>query len=239
MSKKLKCLLLDDELPGLTYLRMMCEQIEQVEVTRAYNDPLKLVEEAGALDFDFCILDIEMPGLNGMQVAQSLEGKPVIFTTAYKEYAAEAFDLEAVDYIRKPLQKERLEKAISRVYQFMREPKTRKSFVQLNTNKGKTVLFFNQIAYLTTAENDKRDKQVILKTGEDFILKNISFHELLALLPAENFCQVNKKEIIAIDTVRFFSHTKIVSTVKTKEGQDITLVLSDNFRQAFLQKTQS
>ncbi|MBC7485311.1 MAG: DNA-binding response regulator, partial [Cytophagaceae bacterium] len=58
MNTKLRCLLLDDELPGLTYLRMMCEQIDYVEVVKAFNDPLKLVEEAGQLDFDICILDI-------------------------------------------------------------------------------------------------------------------------------------------------------------------------------------
>src|SRR5690348_11080332 len=131
-----------------------------------------------------------MPGLSGIEVAKILVGKPVIFTTAYKEYAAEAFDLEAVDYIRKPLQKERLEKAISRVQQFIHEPSRTKAFMQLNTNKGKTMLFFDQIAYLTTAENDKRDKLALLKNGEEFILKNISFGELVALLPVTAFCQV-------------------------------------------------
>ena len=97
MNTKIKCLLLDDELPGLTYLKMICEQVPGVEVVRAFNDPLKFIAESEQLDFDLCILDIEMPQMSGLEVARLLAGKPVIFTTAYKEYAAEAFDLNAID----------------------------------------------------------------------------------------------------------------------------------------------
>ncbi|MCH5688586.1 response regulator [Niabella sp. W65] len=63
------------------------------------------MSELSRLEFDFCILDIEMPEMNGLQVAALLNGRPVVFTTAYKEYAAEAFDLDAVDYIRKPVKR--------------------------------------------------------------------------------------------------------------------------------------
>ena len=101
LSTKLKCLLLDDELPGLTYLKMLCEQIIDIEVVKTFNDPVLLLNEQSFLDYDFCIMDIEMPSMNGLQVANLLNGKPVIFTTAYKEYAVEAFDLNAIDYVQK------------------------------------------------------------------------------------------------------------------------------------------
>ena len=90
----------------------MCEQIPDLEVVRAFNNPQVLLTEIENLDFDFCILDIEMPQLNGLQVAKLLKGKPVIFTTAYKEYAADAFDMDAVDYVQKPVKIERLHQAI-------------------------------------------------------------------------------------------------------------------------------
>ena len=99
MNTRLKCVLLDDEIPGLTYLKMLCEQITELEVVKTYNDPLKFLAEAPLLDFDLCILDIEMPRRDGVQVAQSLHGKMIIFTTAYREYAADAFELDAVDYV--------------------------------------------------------------------------------------------------------------------------------------------
>src|SRR5690606_6558733 len=88
LDKKLKCLLLDDELPGLAYLKMLCEQIPQLEVVKAFNHPQSFLEELPALEFDLCILDVQMPGMNGLQVANLLQGKPVIFATAYKDYAA-------------------------------------------------------------------------------------------------------------------------------------------------------
>ena len=134
MNTKLKCLLLDDELPGLTYLRMLCEQIPELEVVKAFNDPLKLLRASADLEFDLCITDIEMPGLSGLELAQLLKGKQVIFITAYKEFAAEAFDLDAVDYIRKPIQKERLEKAIFKAARLIEKEKIEK---QRETKKEK------------------------------------------------------------------------------------------------------
>ena len=105
MNTKLRCLLLDDELPGLTYLKMLCEQLPELEVVKAFNSPDIFLKEVPNLDFDLCILDIEMPAMNGLHVANLLQGKPVIFVTAYKEFAAEAFDLDAIDYVRKPVKK--------------------------------------------------------------------------------------------------------------------------------------
>jgi DNA-binding NarL/FixJ family response regulator len=58
-------LLLDDELPGLTYLKMLCEQLPDLEVVKAFDRPTIFLNEASNLDFDFCILDIEMPEMNG------------------------------------------------------------------------------------------------------------------------------------------------------------------------------
>jgi DNA-binding LytR/AlgR family response regulator len=229
--------LLDDEIPGLTYLRMMCEQIPHVEVVKAFNDPLKLVEEAGQLDFDLCILDIEMPQLSGLQVAQLLRGKPVIFTTAYKEHAAEAYDLEAIDYIRKPVQKERLEKALQKAADLLSLAKSEKQFVQLNTNKGKTLLYFNQISLITTAERDKRDKLVILENREELVLKNISFEQILSFLPSEDFCRVNKKDILALKVVKFFTHDEIITTMHDLTGNEWKFTLGDHYRKEFIQKT--
>ncbi len=234
MNTKLRCLLLDDELPGLTYLRMLCEQIPGVEVVRAFNDPIKFVEESKKIEFDFCILDIEMPGLSGLEVAQLLKGKPVIFTSAYKEYAAEAFDIDAVDYVRKPIEKDRLEKAIQKIVTRINEPFIEKQFVQLNTNKGKALLMFNQVIQLTNSYSDKRDKLAILETGEELVLKNISFDQLLSSLPAKDFCRINKKDVIAIKAVKFYSHNTICISI---QGKEINLSLSDNFKKEFIQKT--
>ena len=234
MNTKVKCILLDDELPGLTYLRMLCEQIPAADVVKVFNDPLKLVQEAEHLDFDVCVLDIDMPGLNGLEVARLLRKKPVIFTTAHTDYAAEAFDLEAVDYIRKPIARERLEKAIQKAAQQLEKSAPEKQFIQWNSNKGKTLLFFDQILRITTTEGDKRDKLALLENGERLVLKNISFAQLLEALPADRFCRVNKKDIVALKTVKFFSHDELVLAMAGKEER---IPFSENFKKEFLEKT--
>lgn len=229
-------MLLDDELPGLAYLKVLCGQIPELEVIKAFNDPLKLVVEAPALDFDLCLLDIEMPGMNGMEVAHALKGKPVIFVTAYKEYAAEAFDLEAIDYIRKPVQKDRLERAIQRAVARLSKPEEEKAFIQLNTNKGKALVFFDQLLRVTTAEGDKRDKLAWLEGGQQLVFKNIGFDQLLSLLPAAAFCRVNKGEILAIRAVHAYTHDEITTILLDEQGKPLKTVLGDGYKDGFLRK---
>lgn len=237
MNTKLKCLLLDDELPGLSYLKMLCEQIPEVEVVKAFNHPRKLLQESPKLDFDLCILDIEMPDLNGLQVANLLNGKPVIFATAYEEHAADAFDLNAIDYIRKPLKLDRLQQAIEKAVQLLKNsPATGKQFVQLNTNKGKAILFFEKIARIRTSEIDSRDKIAQLFEGEEFVLKNITFDRLLEILPSSDFCRINKREILSIKAVHVFSFDEITTNLSNDSGENIRLTLSENYRNEFLEK---
>ena len=236
MTTKIKCLLLDDELPGLKYLKMLCEQIPELEVVKAFNSAEVFLNELPSLEFDLCILDIEMPGMDGLSIANLLGGKPVIFTTAYKEYAAEAFDLNAVDYVRKPVKKERLQLAIDKAQERLARHGQAKSFVQLNTDKGKTLLFFDQIAYVVASANDSRDKEAWLHDGKILILKNISFEKLLQYLPDQDFCQVSKKEVIAMRSVQFFSHDEITTNLIQPSGKSLILTLGDAYRKDFLRK---
>lgn len=236
MNTKIKCLLLDDELPGLTYLKMLCEQILELEIIKAFNDPQKLLEEVPKLDFDLCISDIEMPGIDGLTLANLLQDKLVIFTTAYKNYAAEAFDINAVDYITKPVTKERLEKAIAKALERFQKPDVSKKFISLNTDKGKSLLYFDQIHYIKSASLDSRDKEVNLTDGSVLLLKNINFDSLLNQLPKTDFCRVNKKEIIALSAVQFFNHNEITLSIHEKNGKPIVLVLSETYRNDFLAK---
>jgi DNA-binding LytR/AlgR family response regulator len=236
LNTKIKCLLLDDELPGLTYLKMLCEQIPELEIVKAFNDPQKLLDDVPKLDFDLCITDIEMPGIDGLTLANLLQDKLVIFTTAYKNYAAEAFNIDAVDYITKPVTKERLEKAIAKALERFNKPDTSKKFIHLNTDKGKTLLYFDQIQYIKTALIDSRDKEVHLLDGSLLMLKNINFDSLLNQLPKADFCRVNKKEIIAIKAVQFFNHNEITLSLHDKNGKPIVLVLSETYRSDFLSK---
>lgn len=222
---------MDDELPGLAFLRTLCEQIPNVEVVKSFNDSRKFLEEYRQHEFDFCILDIEMPVHNGLEVARKIK-KPVIFTTAYKEHAADAFDIDAIDYIRKPIEKERLEKAILKAEKFLEKAKNKDGHLLLNTNKGKSLIYFSHIIYISTSDTDKRDKTVFLKDGNKIILKNISFDQLKSSLPEKNFCRINKKDIISISNVVSYTHQEIV--INQGNSIEVKLTLSENYKNDFL-----
>lgn len=215
---------------------MLCEQIPELEVVKTFNDPEKLMHEIPSLDFDLCITDIEMPGIDGLHLAGVLKDKLVIFITAYKDYAVDAFDLNAVDYITKPVKKERLEKAIEKALERFDRKSEIKGSIQINTDKGKSILYFDSIAYIKTATIDSRDKEVLLDDGSILLLKNINFKALLEELPEADFCRINKKEVIALRRISHFSHNEITLLERDQNAKKIAFSLSEIYRSDFLSK---
>ncbi|MEY8759436.1 LytR/AlgR family response regulator transcription factor [Chryseobacterium tongliaoense] len=231
----IKCVILDDELLAISYLKLLCEQIDHVEVVKAFNDPKVFLNEIDNIDCNVCILDIEMPGMTGLQVAELISGsKKIIFTTAYKEYAAEAFDLNVIDYVRKPIKKERLVQAFDKAKESV-DASHKKEFIEWNTNIGKTIIFTHQITYIKTSEIDSRDKEIILNDNTMIVLKNLSFKNLLKMLPAKDFAQVNKKEIIALSSIKVFSTNEIITTLSVDGENFLKLQIGDTYKSALLE----
>lgn len=235
MSLKVRCVLLDDELLGLKYLKMLCEQIDDVEVVKVFDNPTVFLEEVKTLEFDIAILDINMPDIDGLSVAQLLPNKGVIFVTAYKEYALEAFEIDAIDYIAKPIKKERLQKAIQKAVRQLR-PTVEVDFITVNSNKGRAILYFSDILYIKTNELDSRDKDVLLENNQVIIAKNISLDKFVQSLPANKFCRINKSEVIALRIVRFFGHDSITTTLKDINNKPLEVTLGMTFKTDFLEK---
>jgi DNA-binding LytR/AlgR family response regulator len=229
-------LLLDDELPGLSYLKLLCEQIPELEVVKAFNDPEVFMKEFSALEFDLCILDIEMPNTSGIEIAEMLKGKPVIFTTAYKEYAADAFDLYAIDYVIKPIKLERLQQAVNKAFQRNNPNDKRTKHIRLNTDKGIALIDIDQLIYIRTSEIDSRDKTALLRDGTRLQLKNISFDKLFSLVPSESFCRVNKKEMISLKTVHYFSNNQIITNIDSQSEKPLILTLGEIYRIGFISR---
>jgi len=236
LPTKLKCLLLDDELPGLSYLKLLCEQINELEVVKVFNDPEILLKELGGLEFDLCILDIEMPGTTGLEIAKRIKGKPVIFTTAYKSYAADAFDLDAIDYVLKPIAPERLQQAVNKAIQRNFPGNKPSSQLRFNTEKGVAYIEVNQLVYIRSSEIDSRDKTAFLKNGTILLLKNISFEKLELQLPDGYFCRINKREMISLTAVQYFSKDQITTNIHTNSNKPLVLNLGECYRHNFILK---
>lgn len=116
---RLRVLIVDDEPLAVERLQILCARVAGVDLAGTATDGAAALRLVEALKPDLLLLDIAMPGLDGMAVARTLEGETkrpaVIFVTAFDQFAVAAFDVAAVDYLLKPVAQDRLEKAIARV----------------------------------------------------------------------------------------------------------------------------
>ncbi|MNO22123.1 Transcriptional regulatory protein YehT [compost metagenome] len=115
----IQALLVDDERLALMKLKLMLEELTTVNILGAYTDPVEAVSIASKLVPDVIFLDIDMPEMNGLQVAEAMQSlcprTSIVFVTAYNSYAVEAFELYALDYVLKPVRRDRLLKTIQRL----------------------------------------------------------------------------------------------------------------------------
>jgi two-component system LytT family response regulator len=120
-----KLLLVDDEQPARDRLRQLLAGVEDIEIVGEAEDGVQAVERIAELAPDLVLLDIQMPGCSGLEVAASLpRPRPaIIFCTAFDQYAVDAFELQAVDYLLKPVNRARLQAALARVRE--RQPTAR------------------------------------------------------------------------------------------------------------------
>lgn len=117
--KMIRTLIVDDEEPARDRLRSLLKPFSDVEVVGEADNGEEAIEKIGSLKPDLAFLDIQMPGCTGIDVAASLPGgRPVVvFCTAYDQYAIDAFEVRAVDYLLKPVSRSRLARALERVRQ--------------------------------------------------------------------------------------------------------------------------
>ncbi|WP_261807953.1 response regulator [Paenibacillus sp. N3.4] len=114
----IRVMLIDDEENALDVLEILLREIDHVTVVGRFTNPFQALEVLGELPVDVVFLDIQMPGILGIEVARQIREKmphtQFVFITAYSEYAVEAFEIQSVDYLLKPFTKERLQNTVSR-----------------------------------------------------------------------------------------------------------------------------
>ncbi|HZB11415.1 MAG TPA: response regulator, partial [Chryseolinea sp.] len=154
---KLRCLLIDDEPPALTVLSRYIDSINGLEVAGQCKNAIEALDVLHQKTVDVIFLDIKMPYIIGTDFLKNLSHPPkVIFVTAYREYAVDGFELDAVDYLVKPVSFERFFKAITKLNRMMgveadtvtdSTPKP-PSFIYLKVDKDMKKIFVNEIQYI-------------------------------------------------------------------------------------------
>ncbi len=205
----IKCLVIDDEPPAREIIRRYIEQVPTLQWAGECGNAI----EAFTLfqkhqEYDLIFLDIRMPQLNGNDFLKALKSPPkVIFTTAYSEYALEGFELDAVDYLMKPVTFERFLKAVNKAFQlsfvkmqYPAEEKKTDPFVYFRADRKMVKVMLSDIYYI---ESMKDYVKVFTKNGT--IITKQSVRAVEAMLPERYFVRTHRSFIVSLDKIRSFT----------------------------------
>jgi DNA-binding LytR/AlgR family response regulator len=201
----LKCIAVDDEKYVLDLLVDNIRQVPFLALKARCRNALEAAEILRREEIDLIFLDIQMPGLNGLQFLRSLPHPPlVIFVTAYREYASEGFDVNAVDYLLKPVSFERFLKACNRAYDLY---KLQQAPVQQEDAPAYFFVYveYNQIRInipdILYIEGLKDYVKIFLGSSPKPVITRMSLKELEEKLFPSRFVRIHKSYIIAADKV--------------------------------------
>lgn len=207
-----RCLIVDDESPAREELRYLLRDFDDVQVLGEATDAEEALELLRALRYDVVLLDIRMPGGSGVEVARelaALEDPPaVIFTTAYPDYAVDAFDLAAADYLVKPFDADRLRRALNRALSVSddddvpplaaREPDEPQPLVRIPVQRGDRTVLVDPASVIYASASRGYS---YLKLPRERVLVNFSLAELERRLPA-SFFRAHRSNLVNLDHVR-------------------------------------
>jgi len=177
-TKPKRCLIVDDEPLAINLIEKHISQIPQLELVASYHNALEAFDFLKGTTVDLIFLDIQMPVLTGIDFVKSLPAKPaIIFTTAYRDYAAESYELDVIDYLIKPITFIRFFKAVNRFLMQFDKPENNANstldaadwgdHIYVNSNKKHIKVEFDQILYIESLKDYLRihtlEKNIITK----------------------------------------------------------------------------
>lgn len=227
MIMKINCVIVDDEPENLKYLQQIIEDIDAVEIVRSFSDGFSFIEGIKELKFDMCILDNRLPDITGVELAKKLKNIKLIFVSAHDISAYDAFGVNAVDVLKKPVTKERLELAIKKCRDKIINEK---GYVFLKTSEGKTRFKLDDIVFIRSEEDSASAyKYIMTKDGEETRTMKITLEKVMKKLPNDRFCFVNRSTILnTLYFKTFGKEDQIFLDFKIKNKQKC-LVSSGNY----------
>ena len=204
---KLRCLLIDDEPPALKILASYISNISGLEIVAQCKNAIEALDVLHQKTVDVIFLDIKMPKILGTEFLKNLSHPPkVIFVTAYRDYAVEGYELDAVDYLVKPVSFERFFKAITKLNRVIdKEGVTTgveyksnpEAFVYLKVDKDMKKVFVNDIIYI---ESWKDYVKLFLANGKSILVKQ-SISAMENLLSDHKFIRVHRSYMVSLNKI--------------------------------------
>jgi len=202
---KINCIVIDDELPAIDQMEEYISRIPFLSLLGSFDNAIEPINFLKSNKVDLIFLDIEMEGFTGLQLIKTLQHKPkIILTTAYDQYAIEAFELNVSDYLLKPFSFERFMKSIDKIYDSyigiknsdINEPQYKRDYFFVKTEFRMQRVDFKDILFV-----EGMSEYLRINTTKEKIMTLQNFKSIEDSLPAENFVRVHKSFLVAIDKI--------------------------------------
>jgi len=227
----IKCIAVDDEPLALSLLEDNISKVSYLNLVARCSDAFEAVKALQENTIDLVFIDIQMPGLSGLEFVKSLVQKPmVIFLTAYKQYALQGYDLDVVDYLVKPVPLERFIKACNKAKEIFDLKNAKKEinatapaeyFFQ-HVDYSLVKIMFNDIIWI---EGLRDYVKIHLKSNSKPLVVRKIIKAMEAELPASKFIRIHKSFIVSVDSITAIRKTSVFLN-------NIELTVGDNFRSA-------
>lgn len=206
----LKCVAIDDEPLALQLIKAYIQKVPTLQLLAVFEDALSAMEFMRHHPVQLLFLDVQMPDMNGLDVVRSLDVKPmIIFTTAYKKFAVEGFELDAIDYLLKPFNFERFKKAVLKAeeyHKYKSSLRTEEDYLYVYSEYKLVRVILDNIEYIESLEDYIR---IHLTDGKP-VLTLMPLKKILLKLPPEKFQRVHRGYVVAVNKIRLFTNKKIV-----------------------------
>lgn len=200
----IRAIALDDEPLALKIIEAFCERISMVKLEKTFTRQSDAMRYLRSFPVDLIFLDVEMPSQNGFDFYKSIpQDTKVIFTTAYSDYAVDAFEMNAVDYLLKPFPFERFRSAVEK----MRPPARRDESGFMSIRAGYQLHRVN-LEHIVLIEGFDDYVRIHLKDSEQVTARS-SMKSVLARLPADQFLRVHRSYIVPVRSIRKLIHKNL------------------------------
>ncbi|WP_460958278.1 LytR/AlgR family response regulator transcription factor [Spirosoma litoris] len=222
----IRCLLVDDEPPALAVIESHINMIDGLEIVGRCHNAIQAFGMLQTTPVDLMFLDIKMPKLLGTDFVRSLRQPPkIIFTTAYRDYALDGFELDVVDYLLKPISFERFLRAVSKVMrsghsllntiptdvlpgQFVEKQPVAPSentFLYFRADRKMVKVFIHDILYV---ESLKDYVKIVTTSSKPLVVKQ-SISSLEDMLPEAGFLRIHRSFVVAVDKINAYTPTHV------------------------------
>ena len=222
----MRCIIIEDEAPAMQIMQSYVERAVGLELLASFRNPLEAIRFLQKNAVELLLIDINMPGLNGLEFVRALPQPPlIIFTTAYSQYAIDSYDLDAVDYLLKPIQFNRFLLAVNKALQRNASPTGINRNTEPESADEKTIfiksgnktyqLSIDHILYIEAQNN-----YVKYVTKDKTILSLDSLSRLEGELATQQFIRVHKSYLVAIAKITTIQHGHIeIQTQRIRIGR--------------------